>query len=176
MAWFWEYKKTSDFGERVNPVTKILGMHKGTDYAVPLNTEIDSNVQGDVLESGYNSSRGNYVSILGDDSNIYTYQHLNKNSVSVGDKIDIGDVLGYSGSTGNSTGAHLHYEVIDKNGTPLDSANYAKILGNNPVQKTVDAVMNPNEWMGDFFKWLIIILLIVLFVLFLTFSLDIEVI
>lgn len=116
---------TSTFGYRKDPFTFQLSFHSGLDIAERENTKVKVTADGVVVSTGYDSSRGN--NILVDHSNgIKTwYMHLNKILVSRGDKVKKGDYIGLVGSTGRSTGTHLHYEVL-KQGQSVDPRPYLK--------------------------------------------------
>lgn len=94
-----------------------VGGHRGTDYAAPANTSIYSMADGVVTASGYHYSWGYYVQVYhgaDDNGNTYStlYAHMIQTpSVSIGQYVSKGDTLGYVGSTGNSTGNHLHLEM-----------------------------------------------------------------
>lgn len=97
--------------------------HNGLDIAAPYGTNIKSATTGTVSFSGYNGSYGNLVIVnCGNGVQIY-YGHCSKLLVNVGDKIEAGDVIAKVGSTGNSTGNHLHFE-IKVNGVSVDPQNY----------------------------------------------------
>ena len=120
---FYDYKVNSDYGTRIDPFTKKTTTHNGIDYGLPLNTEVLANVSGTVTKSTYEEGFGNYVVVKDGTGKLHYYAHLNKSSVNVGDSINVNDVLGLSGSTGRSTGAHLHYEVRE-NGKSIDPEPY----------------------------------------------------
>lgn len=88
------------------------GKHSGVDLAVPEGTTLRSIVEGEVVNV-YDGSGpiGEGVKILGEDHREYIYGHMSDVDVKVGDKVHFGDVIGESGNTGNSTGAHLHFGV-----------------------------------------------------------------
>ena len=97
--------------------------HNGLDIAAPYGTKIKAAASGTVTFSGYNGSYGNLVVVdCGSGVEIY-YGHCSKLLVDVGDKVEAGDIIGEVGSTGNSTGNHLHFE-IKINGTSVDPQNY----------------------------------------------------
>ncbi|MBQ6555825.1 MAG: M23 family metallopeptidase [Firmicutes bacterium] len=98
------------FGQRVNPVTGREEFHKGIDFAAPEGTEVKACTDGIVADCGYSSSYGNYVKIKGSDYTCF-YAHLNELKVLKGDKITQGQTVALSGSTGQSTGPHLHFEL-----------------------------------------------------------------
>lgn len=93
--------------------------HAGTDFPVPLNTPVYSTCDGEVVSvQSLTSSYGKHIKIKAvvNDNVVYMrYCHLNSFAVAVGDKVSAGQLIGYSGSTGNSTGPHLHYEVRNVN-------------------------------------------------------------
>ena len=97
--------------------------HNGLDIAAPYGTKIKAAASGTVTFSGYNGSYGNLVVVgCGNGVEIY-YGHCSKLLADVGDKVESGDIIGEVGSTGNSTGNHLHFE-IKINGTSVDPQNY----------------------------------------------------
>ncbi len=105
------YTITSFFGPRKHPVTGKPGNHGGTDVRAPYGVSIKSARGGVVMKSAYNNSYGNYV-IVGHDNGVSTlYAHMSKRTVKEGDIVSQGQELGKIGSTGSSTGNHLHYEI-----------------------------------------------------------------
>lgn len=103
---------SSGFGERIHPVTGVRRKHTGVDLAAPKGTPITAASSGTVIFAGVKSGYGNTVMI--DHGYGYTtlYGHSSKLLVKVGDKVTKGDEIALVGSTGVSTGPHLHYEVI----------------------------------------------------------------
>ena len=102
---------TSGYGMRDHPVLRRRAQHNGVDLAAPSGTPVYATADGIVEMAQYYSSYGNYVQIehMGD---IETrYAHLSSYTVSAGQSVRVGDLIGYVGSTGRSTGPHLHYEV-----------------------------------------------------------------
>jgi len=116
-------KGTSGYGKRWHPILKKIQFHTGIDFEMPEGEVVMAAADGIVVESIFDSQRGNYVVVK--HGNIYTtsYSHLRNAVVKAGDKIEKGQTLGYVGSTGWSTGAHLHYEVLKK-GHPVDPIGY----------------------------------------------------
>lgn len=114
---------TSLFGMRMHPVLGYARMHNGMDIAVPTGTPIYSMAEGEVIIAQYMSSYGNVVIIDHGNGLTSTYAHLSRISVSVGQVVEKGQMIGKSGNTGLSSGPHLHFE-IRKNGTPIDPAPY----------------------------------------------------
>ncbi len=117
------YVITSFFGPRKHPITGIAGNHGGTDVRASYGTKIKAARGGVVMTSTYNSSYGNYVTVLHDNGTTTLYAHMSKRAVQEGQTVTQGQVLGYVGSTGSSTGNHLHYE-IRVNGTRVDALTY----------------------------------------------------
>jgi murein DD-endopeptidase MepM/ murein hydrolase activator NlpD len=117
------YKITSQYGNRYHPILKKNKMHTGIDIAVPSGTSVLAANAGTVIYSGYNGGYGNTV-IIDHGGKISTlYAHNSKLLVKVGDKIEKGKVVSKSGSTGLSTGPHLHFEVRE-NGQHVDPMKY----------------------------------------------------
>ncbi len=118
----------SGFGTRIDPVYKVPKFHAGLDFAAPIGTPIYATADGVVTDAGYNAGGyGNRVII--DDGYGYEtlYGHMYKIKARVGQKVKRGEVIGYVGSTGKSTGPHCHYEV-HRNGTPVDPVYYFYII------------------------------------------------
>ncbi|MGE5677668.1 MAG: murein hydrolase activator EnvC family protein, partial [Pseudomonadota bacterium] len=113
------YKITSSFGYRNHPILKKKKLHTGIDIAVPSGTGVLAANAGKVIYSGYNGGYGNTV-IIDHGGKISTlYAHNSKLLVKVGDVVEKGKAVSKSGSTGLSTGPHLHFEVRE-NGQPVD--------------------------------------------------------
>lgn len=114
----------SGFGYRIHPIYKTSILHTGLDFTAPVGTEIYSTGNG-VVEKVENDSRGygNSVVIKHGFGYETLYGHMSKIKVKQGQKINRGDVIGFVGSTGTSTGPHLHYEVI-KNGQKINPINF----------------------------------------------------
>ena len=117
---------TSPFGYRVHPVYKDWRFHYGVDLAAPSGTPIVASRSGVVTTATYNSSAGYYVTINHQDGFETKYMHMTHYIVSPGDSVTAGQVIGYVGSTGTSTGAHLHFSVL-YNGAYVNPANYINI-------------------------------------------------
>lgn len=106
---------TDVFGNRNNPITGKNENHKGLDIGVPMNTEAKAVKSGVVIDKGYSDSYGNWVKYKTYDNYVIMYAHLSSVAVEKNQKIKQGQVIAYTGSTGNSTGPHLHYEIIENN-------------------------------------------------------------
>lgn len=104
-------RMTSGFGKRRDPFRKRWSMHTGVDWAGPRGTPIRATANGVVSFSGRMSGYGNVVVIRHGFGHETRYAHLHRSLVRVGEKVDRGDLIGEMGSTGRSTGTHLHYEV-----------------------------------------------------------------
>ncbi|MBS3928579.1 MAG: M23 family metallopeptidase [Sphingomonadales bacterium] len=102
---------TSGFGMRTHPVLGGRRGHKGVDLAMPTGTPIYATADGVISKADWFSSYGLYIA-LEHGGNIQTrYGHLSRLNVAAGQQVRKGDLIGYVGSTGRSTGPHLHYEV-----------------------------------------------------------------
>lgn len=115
---------TSTFGGRASPGGIGSTNHKGVDIGgVGYTSQIYAAKAGTVIVSQYSSSYGNYVVVSHDSGNTTLYAHMSSRKVSVGQYVNQGDVLGITGSTGNSTGPHLHFEITE-NGTRINPLKY----------------------------------------------------
>jgi murein DD-endopeptidase MepM/ murein hydrolase activator NlpD len=119
-------KFTSPFGWRVHPVYKEWRFHYGVDLAGPKGTPIKATRSGKVALATYNKSAGYYVKVDHGDGFASLYMHLTHYIVEKGDTVEAGDVIGYMGSTGTSTGSHLHFGITYK-GDYVNPAKYIKI-------------------------------------------------
>lgn len=114
---------TSAFGSRSSPTEGASSNHKGIDIGAPTGTDIVAAASGTVVVSTYSYSAGNYV-MLNHGGGVYTvYMHASQRLVSVGDTVKSGQVIAKVGSTGYSTGPHLHFGVR-LNGTYVDPRQY----------------------------------------------------
>lgn len=110
----------SGFGYRVDPVYKTVKMHAGLDFAAPQGTPIYATANGTVVTGGNTGNGyGNHVVINHGYGYETLYGHMVRVKVKAGQKIKRGEIIGWVGSTGKSTGPHCHYEV-HKNGQPVD--------------------------------------------------------
>jgi len=116
---------TSSFGRRKDPLTKRKAHHAGVDMAGPRNSAILATAQGTVTFVGRNGAYGTMVTINHGEGFKTRYGHLKKALVKKGDKIDFRTQIGVMGSTGRSTGRHVHYEVIYE-GKHLDPVKFFK--------------------------------------------------
>jgi len=115
-----EYARVSSlFGYRQNPVTGKYSFHSGYDLAAPHGANIYAMYDGKVTTASYDSGYGNYIILTHKNGFQTLYAHCSKLLCESGDSIDAGDVIALVGSTGNSTGAHLHVE-FRKDGQRFD--------------------------------------------------------
>ena len=114
---------SSPFGYRIHPVTGEYKMHKGVDLVASKGTPIYASRSGYVTIATYHSTAGNYVTINHQDGYTSVYMHMTHDVVSVGEYVKAGELIGYVGSTGRSTGPHLHFGIA-YNGTYVNPMNY----------------------------------------------------
>lgn len=116
-------KLSSDYGMRTHPVLGGRRSHNGVDLAGPTGTPVYATADGVVGKAQYFGSYGNYIQIEHGGELETRYAHLSGYTVAAGQKVRKGDLIGYIGSTGRSTGPHLHYEVRI-GGEPVDPRPY----------------------------------------------------
>ena len=102
---------SSGYGKRKHPILGYTKMHKGTDFAAPTGTPIYAAGDGTVEAAGRNGAYGKYIRIRHNSTYKTAYAHLSRIKVGKGKRVRQGQVIGLVGSTGRSTGPHLHYEV-----------------------------------------------------------------
>lgn len=119
---------TSSFGSRVHPITGRRTSHNGVDYGAPSGTIVHAVAEGVVTVSGYDELSGNKIAIKHRDNTTSWYMHLSARGVAVGSKVSPGQAIGRVGSTGRSTGPHLHYGFKNAQGVWI-----------NPLSKTMIA-------------------------------------
>ncbi|MFV0516783.1 MAG: M23 family metallopeptidase [Aminipila sp.] len=108
------YIITSPFGSRRKPKAGASKNHQGIDIGVPIGTTVRSASSGKIAKISYNSARGNYIVVDHGSGNTTIYEHLSKTFGKVGDIVKQGEEIAKSGSTGISTGPHLHFEIRHK--------------------------------------------------------------
>ena len=108
---------SSSFGMRKHPISGYNKMHKGVDFAAPKGTPIYAGGNGIIEYAGNNGGYGKYIRIRHNNEYKTAYAHLSsfKKGISKGVRVNQGEVIGYVGNTGNSTGPHLHYEILYQN-------------------------------------------------------------
>ena len=118
---------TSPFGYRYHPILHYWRLHDGMDFGVACGTPLYAGRSGQVVGAYYGSGYGNRVIIdhgwLDGASMSTSYNHMTSFVVHGGQQVSRGQLIGYSGTTGMSTGCHLHFMVY-RNGTPVNPANY----------------------------------------------------
>lgn len=114
---------TDAYGMRYHPLSGVYKMHNGVDLAAGAGTAIYATKSGTVTTAAYGEANGYYVAISHGDGYSSIYCHMTNYTVSTGDYVAQGDVIGYVGSTGWSTGPHLHFEIL-YNGSNVNPMNY----------------------------------------------------
>ncbi len=117
------YVVTSTYGMRLHPKYHVYKMHTGIDIGASYGSKVLAADSGKVLTSQYSSSYGNYIVISHGNGTTTLYAHLSSRKVSAGDTVTQGDLIGLVGSTGVSTGPHLHFE-ISVNGSRVNPLDY----------------------------------------------------
>ncbi len=113
---------SSSFGMRKHPILGYNKMHRGTDFAAPKGTPVMASGDGKIIKASWCGGGGNCVKIKHNETYTTVYAHLEKFAAGIknGKRVKQGRIIGYVGSTGMSTGPHLHYEVIE-NGKKINS-------------------------------------------------------
>ena len=112
-----EVAASSGLGYRIDPFTNQLAWHDGTDFPAPIGTPILATANGIVIKAGWGGDYGNMVEVRHPNGYITRYAHAQELLVKVGQAVKKSQAIGRTGSTGRSTGPHLHYEVL-RNGIP----------------------------------------------------------
>ena len=125
-------RRTSGFGMREHPILHTQRAHLGVDYAAPIGTPVMSVADGVVVESGYQGAFGNMVIVQHNARQSTVYAHLSRMNVKRGQTIKQGDIVGAVGTTGLSTGPHLHFE-FRINGRHVDPLTLAQQGSADPI-------------------------------------------
>ena len=129
---------TSRYGNRKHPILGYTKMHRGLDFAAPLGTPVFAAGDGVIEKAGWNGSYGRYIRIR--HTGIYktAYAHLSKinKNIRVGKRVSQGKTIGYVGSSGRSTGPHLHYEVL-RNNKQVNPMNIKLPAGKNVTENNI---------------------------------------
>ncbi|MBU6235564.1 MAG: peptidoglycan DD-metalloendopeptidase family protein [Alphaproteobacteria bacterium] len=126
---------TSGFGMRRHPIQGYNKMHKGMDFGAPTGTPIFAAGDGVVSRANWFSGYGKYVSIKHNGTYSTAYAHMSQIMVKAGQRVKQGQIIGRVGTTGNSTGPHLHFEVL-KAGAQINPKNVANLsIGNKLTGK-----------------------------------------
>jgi len=123
------YRLSSPFGMRRHPVTKKISMHPALDMAAPLGTPVYTTADGVVVFAGWAGGYGKVIKIRHPEGFETRYAHLSKIRVKKGQRVSQGDRIGDMGSTGRSTGSHVHYEVRI-GGKPVNPSKFIKAARN----------------------------------------------
>ncbi len=114
------FRISSPFGFRSDPFTGTKRFHYGIDLAAPEGSGVRSPVEGEIIFAGEQNGYGNCIKVRGEDEKVYLFAHLRDVNVREGQTVEAGASLGTVGSTGRSTGPHLHFEVRDGEGKAVD--------------------------------------------------------
>lgn len=117
---------TCPFGPRIHPITKVQSFHTGVDIGNVFGTPIKAAADGTVIMAKYYGAYGNAIIISHNKEYSTLYGHMQSFAVSNGDTVKENQIIGYMGSTGMSTGPHLHFEIRD-NGQPVNPLNFISI-------------------------------------------------
>lgn len=129
---------TSNFGARRHPVLGYTRMHAGIDFGAPHGAPIYAVGDARVIFSGWHGGHGNYVKLDHGGGYATAYAHMSRIAVPIGARVGAGQVIGYVGSTGLSTGPHLHYE-LHRNGTAVNPLSVRFTVSNQVDQKELTA-------------------------------------
>jgi murein DD-endopeptidase MepM/ murein hydrolase activator NlpD len=138
---------TSRFGPRMHPVLKVAKLHKGVDWAAPIGTPVVAAFDGTIAAAGDGKGYGNLIRITHPGGLETRYAHLNAfaEGIAAGVQVTAGTLIGYIGTTGLSTGPHLHFEVYEAGEAvdPLGSAGGTQLAASNgsAVEQLVDQII-----------------------------------
>lgn len=110
-----DFEITSGFGYRISPVSGNAGIHTGLDMAADYGNDISAAADGTVLDARWDDSYGNYVKLQHQNNTVSIYAHCSRLCVDEGERVSAGEKIAEIGSTGASTGNHLHFEVRKDN-------------------------------------------------------------
>lgn len=116
-------RTTSAYGYRTDPFSGDISFHRGIDIAAECGTDVRACATGTVIEASYDPIGGNHVTIRHENGTESYYGHLQVATVSRGDFVERGEVIGMSGQTGRVTGPHLHFQLTVR-GRTVDPARY----------------------------------------------------
>ncbi len=122
LSWPVQGRITSNFGSRRHPILGYRRMHNGMDFGAPHGAPIYAVTDGTVAFAGYNGGYGRFVKLNHSEGLGSGYGHMSRIAVSPGQRVRRGQIIGYVGSTGMSTGPHLHYELY-RGGRPVNPAS-----------------------------------------------------
>lgn len=119
-------RMSSQFGYRHHPILKKRKLHKGMDFAAPIGTPVRAAADGKIVKAKFNGGYGHYIRIKHKDGSMETaYAHLSryKRGLKAGQMVKKNEIIGYVGTSGRSTGPHLHFELI-KNGKHVNPKHF----------------------------------------------------
>ncbi len=123
VGWPVKGRITSSYGMRMHPLLHRWMLHSGVDISIPPGTPVRATAEGVVSFTGWEGRGGNTIVIEDGNGFRTAFAHNRKNLVKVGQRVERGDVIAYSGATGAATGPHVHYEVW-RNGKSIDPSEY----------------------------------------------------
>ncbi len=142
-------KVTQEFGANPNNGYNKAEGHRGIDFGAPSGTNIPSPIDGSVTLNNYEADGfGNYIKIKDNNNMTHIFGHMrSRSSLAIGNKVSVGDSVGLIGSTGTSTGPHLHYEIRDANSKSYNPSDYFSSNGISygPYENTNPTIMNLGE-------------------------------
>lgn len=161
------FRVASPFGRRTDPITGEAGVWHGGVDLVSDDRNVRAVAGGTVLRSRMAEDRGdgdrtwewgNYVSVAGDDGRVIYYCHLASRGVEAGQRVSPGQILGIEGTTGRSTGIHLHFEVRDYNAQQTDPCDYLGIPNQAGFVWTPEPEREPweeqaHDWSREAVDW-----------------------
>ncbi|MEU4288803.1 M23 family metallopeptidase [Kribbella sp. NPDC026596] len=106
--------------------------HTGLDFAAPMGTPVRSVMAGEVIQADFEGAYGRQVKVRHADGTVTSYSHMSEFDVSVGDSVQAGTQVGAIGMTGNTTGPHVHFEVLPGGGSPIDPEPWLREHGVTP--------------------------------------------
>jgi murein DD-endopeptidase MepM/ murein hydrolase activator NlpD len=124
-GWMWpvDCALSSGFGGREG------GFHNGADFACPVGTAIHAATSGEIVAVGEAQGYGLWIQMVADSGEVIDYGHISTWNVSVGQRVRVGEIIGATGNSGQSSGPHLHLRIVDADGTPLDPVAFLNAVG-----------------------------------------------
>lgn len=116
---------TSPFGVRIAPTAGATTKHEGIDIAAAVGTPVKAALSGIISKTGYSSAQGNYIHVDHGGGVTSVYKHLSQGTLQAGAKVNEGQIIAKSGSTGIGTGPHLEFQIL-KNGVAIDPLSFTR--------------------------------------------------
>ncbi len=135
---------TSNFGRRLHPISKTFKHHDGIDISANKGVKVLSTASGQIRFAAKDGKRGKHIIVNHDEEYSTAYSHLNSIEVKEGDIVELGEVIGTVGSTGESRGDHLHYEV-HKEGNVVDPRGYLEMLNGKDLGELYRNVLRDSD-------------------------------